>query len=70
MLVMILNTAQILGAALYSLAVTHYVVMISRLVSGLGKSITIVYLTDICRSTSIAERTPVLLVFNIAFQIG
>ena len=44
--------------------------MISRLVSGLGKSITIVYLTDICRSTSIAERTPVLLVFNIAFQIG
>ena len=70
MLVMLLNTAQILGAGLYSLATSQYVVMVSRLVSGLGKSITIVYLTDICRSTSIAERTPVLLVFNIAFQIG
>jgi len=70
MLVMLLNTAQILGAGLYSLAMSQYVVMVSRLVSGLGKSITIVYLTDICRSTSIAERTPVLLVFNIAFQIG
>ena len=69
-LVMILNTAQILGAGLYSLAITQHVVMVSRLVSGLGKSITIVYLTDICRSTQLAERTPVLLIFNIAFQVG
>ena len=69
-MVMVLNTCQILGAATYCLAITQHVVMVSRLVSGLGKSITVVYLTDICRRTSLAERTPVLLVFNIAFQLG
>ena len=61
---------RIFNTGLYSLAITQHVVIVSRLVSGLEKSITIVYLNDTCRSTSIAERTPVLLVFNIAFQIG
>ena len=43
--------------------------MVSRLVSSSRIPSTIVYLTDICRSTSIAERTPVYLVFNIPFQV-
>jgi len=69
-IVLALNFSQILGACLYLVSVSQYLVMVSRLVSGLGKSITIVFLTDICRSTSLHERTPVLLIFNIAFQIG
>ena len=59
---------RIFNTDLYSLAINQHVVMVSRLVSGLENS-TIVYLTDICRSTSIAERTPVYLVFNIPFQV-
>ena len=69
-LVMLLNTCQIAGASLYLVSSDQYLVMISRLVSGIGKSITIVFLTDICRSTQLTERTPILLLFNIAFQIG
>ena len=69
-LVLLLNTCQIAGALMYLVSSSEYVVLVSRLVSGLGKSITIAFLTDICRSTTIEERTPVLLIFNIAFQIG
>ena len=69
-LVMILNCSQITGACLYLFSTSQYMILASRLVSGLGKSITIVFLTDICRSTQLSERTPVLLVFNIAFQLG
>lgn len=69
-LVVILNCCQIAGACLYLLSCSQYMILASRLVSGLGKSITIVFLTDICRSTQLSERTPVLLVFNIAFQLG
>ena len=54
---------RIFNTGLYSLAITQHVVIVSRLVSGLEKSITVVYLTD----TSIAERTAVHLVFNIPF---
>ena len=61
---------QIFNTGLYSLAITQHVVIVSRLVSGLEKSITIVYLNDTCRSTSIAERTPVHLVFNIPFKVN
>ena len=57
----------IFNTGLYSLAITQHVVMVSRPLSGLEKSITIVYLTDTCRSTYNAERTPVHLVFNIPF---
>ena len=69
-LVMLLNMCQIAGSSLYLVSYDQYLVMISRLVSGIGKSITIVFLTDICRSTQLSERTPILLLFNIAFQIG
>ena len=70
MIVLVLNCSQIAGASLYLVSWSQHLVMVSRLVSGLGKSITIVFLTDICRTTNITERTPVLLIFNIAFQIG
>ena len=69
-IVMVLNISQIIGASLYMVSWSRYTIMVSRLVSGLGKSITIVFLTDICRSTQLVERTPVLLIFNIAFQVG
>ena len=42
----------------------------SRLVSGLWKGITIVFLSDICCSTDIEETTPVLLSFYVYFQSG
>ena len=61
---------QIFNTGLYSLAISQHVIMVSRIVSGLEKSIIIVYLTDTCRSTSIAERTPVHLVFNIPRQVN
>ena len=61
---------RIFNTGLYSLAITQHVIMVSRIVSGLEKSIIIVYLTDTCRSTSIAERTPVYLVFNIPRQVN
>ena len=69
-LVVLLNFSQIAGACLYLFSQSRYMILASRLVSGLGKSITIVFLTDICRSTRLTERTPVLLIFNIAFQLG
>ena len=69
-LVVVLNFSQIAGACLYLASVSRYMILASRLVSGLGKSITIAFLTDICRSTRLSERTPVLLIFNIAFQLG
>jgi len=69
-LVLILNCFQILGSSLYLTASSPIWLIASRLVSGLGKGITIVFLTDICRSTEVAERTPILLLFNIAFQVG
>eukprot|EP00092_Neocalanus_flemingeri_P003893 GFUD01004190.1.p1 GENE.GFUD01004190.1~~GFUD01004190.1.p1 ORF type:complete len:678 (-),score=158.14 GFUD01004190.1:36-1901(-) len=70
LLVLILNCAQVLGSCLYLTASSPVILLVSRLVSGLGKGITIVFLTDICRSTEQAERTPILLLFNIAFQVG
>lgn len=69
-MVVVLNCSQIAGACLYLFSCSQYMILASRLVSGLGKSITIAFLTDICRSTQLSERTPVLLIFNIAFQLG
>ena len=42
----------------------------SRLIEGLGNAIGVVFLTDVCRATTIEERTPVLLFFNLAQQLG
>ena len=70
LMVLILNCSQVLGSCLYLTASSPVTLLISRLVSGLGKGITIVFLTEICRSTDLAERTPILLLFNIAFQVG
>jgi len=70
LIVLILNCSQILGSCLYLSATSPILLLVSRLVSGLGKGITVVFLTDICRSTELAERTPILLLFNIAFQVG
>jgi predicted MFS family arabinose efflux permease len=69
-LVLMLNLAQILGSALYLTSSLPIMLVVSRLISGCGKSITIVFLADICRSTDCSERTPILLLFNIAFQVG
>jgi len=70
LIVLLLNCSQICGSCLYLSASTPACLLVSRLVSGLGKGITVVFLTDICRSTELAERTPILLLFNIAFQVG
>lgn len=70
LIVLILNCSQICGSCLYLSASSPVCLLVSRLVSGLGKGITVVFLTDICRSTELVERTPILLLFNIAFQVG
>jgi len=69
-MVIALNLPQIVGACLYLFANSPLLLVASRLVSGLGKSISVVFLTDVCRSTEKNDRTPVLLLFNIAFQVG
>jgi len=66
----LLNVGQICGAVLYLLAVSPGMLVASRLVSGIGKSITIIFLANICQATDQQERTPILLLFNIAFQVG
>ena len=69
-LVLLLNCPQILGSILYLCSISPLMLLISRLVSGIGKGITIVFLSDICRSTDSTERTPVLLLFDVYFQAG
>jgi len=69
-LVLILNCPQILGSILYLCSKSPPMLLCSRLVSGLGKGITIVFLSDICRSTDLEERTPVMLLFDVYFQSG
>ena len=69
-MVIALNLPQIAGACLYLFANSPLLILGSRLVSGLGKAISVVFLTDVCRSTEKNDRTPVLLLFNIAFQVG
>ena len=69
-LVLILNCPQILGSILYLSSSSPLMLLCSRLVSGLGKGITIVFLSDICRSTDLEERTPVMLLFDVYFQSG
>jgi len=69
-MVIALNLPQIAGACLYLFANSPLLLLASRLVSGLGKAISVVFLTDVCRSTEKNDRTPVLLLFNIAFQVG
>ena len=70
LMVIALNLPQIVGACLYLFANSPLLLLASRLVSGLGKAISVVFLTDVCRSTEKNDRTPVLLLFNIAFQVG
>ncbi|XP_023323039.1 uncharacterized protein LOC111697317 [Eurytemora carolleeae] len=69
-LLLLLNGFQVAGSILYIFSTSHYLILVSRLVSGCGKSIAVVFLADICKSTSREERTPVLLLFNIASHIG
>jgi len=70
LLVFILNWFQVCGAGLYLISSSPCLLLISRLVSGCGKCIAVIFLADICKSTSREERTPVLLLFNIASQLG
>jgi len=68
--VLVLNLFQIAGSLVYLVACFPWLLLVSRLVSGCGKSAAVAFLAEICRSTKKEERTPVLLLFNIAFQIG
>jgi len=69
-LVLILNCFQLLGSILYTISPSPTCLLGSRLISGCGKSIAVVFLADICKSTSKEKRTPILLLFNIAGQLG
>ena len=68
--VLILNIFQILGSIFYFLGISPGFLLFSRLVEGIGNSAYIVFTTDVCRATTMKERTPVLLLFNIAQQLG
>jgi len=68
--ILVLNIFQILGSGLYFFGISPTFILISRLIEGLGNAIGVVFLTDVCRATTIEERTPVLLFFNLAQQLG
>jgi len=70
LLVLVLNVFQVGGGIMYCLASSPALLFVARLISGCGKSISVAFLADICRSTSKSERTPVLLLLNISYQIG
>jgi len=65
-----LNVFQLAGAILYTMAPSAPFILASRLLTGCGKSIAVVFLADICQSTPKDKRTPILLLFNIAMQVG
>ena len=65
-----LNVFQLAGAILYTVAPSAPFILASRLLTGCGKSIAVVFLADICQSTPKDKRTPILLLFNIAMQVG
>jgi len=70
LLVLSLNSFQLVGSCLYTLSFSPTCLLGSRLISGCGKSIAVVFLSDICKSTNKEKRTPILLLFNIAGQLG
>ena len=61
---------QIVSSCLYVLAKSPSWIIASRLVGGIGNVIAVALLTDVCRATTKEERTPILVGFNIAQQIG
>ena len=69
-IVLTVNLFQMAGALIYLLAGSAWLLLVSRLVSGCGRSAAVAFLAEICRSTQTEERTPVLLLFNIATQVG
>jgi len=70
LLVLVLNLFQIGGGIIYCCARSAVALVLARLLSGCGKSISVAFLADLCRYTSKSERTSVLLVLNISQQIG
>ena len=68
--ILILNLFQISGSVVYFLGISPTFILISRLIEGLGNASYIAFTTDVCRSTSTEERTPILLLFNVAQQLG
>ena len=69
-LILVLNLFQITGSFLYFIGNSPTLLIISRLVEGLGNGAYVAFTTDVCRTTTLEERTPVLLFFNVAQQIG
>lgn len=68
--ILILNLFQIIGSCVYFLGISPGFILLSRLIEGLGNASFIVFTTDVCRATNPDERTPVLLLFNVAQQLG
>eukprot|EP00088_Acartia_fossae_P027034 TRINITY_DN2781_c0_g1_i8.p1 TRINITY_DN2781_c0_g1~~TRINITY_DN2781_c0_g1_i8.p1 ORF type:complete len:640 (-),score=65.92 TRINITY_DN2781_c0_g1_i8:188-1945(-) len=70
LLVLGLNIFQVGGGLLYCFSNSPPLLVLARLLSGCGKSISVAFLADLCKSTSKSKRTPVLLILNISYQIG
>ena len=69
-LVLFLNLFQIAGSLMYFMGISPAFMIFGRLVEGLGNPAMVAFTTDVCRATTLEERTPVLLLFNIAQQLG
>lgn len=69
-LILVLNLFQIAGSVMYFIGLSPGFLLISRFIEGLGNGAFVTFTTDVCRSTTLSERTPVLLLFNICQQLG
>ena len=69
-LVLFLNLFQIIGSLMYFFGVSPLFMIFGRLIEGLGNPAMVAFTTDLCRATTLEERTPYLLLFNIAQQLG
>ena len=69
-LVLFLNLFQITGSLMYFFGISPAFMIFGRLIEGLGNPAMVAFTTDVCRATTLEERTPVLLLFNIAQQLG
>jgi len=61
---------RIVGSLQYSLGFSVWNVFLARLICGIGTTAGSVMMAEVCRSTSMEERTPILTIFNAGRQLG
>ncbi len=59
----------VVSAVLYLVARSPGWILASRVIGGIGNVATVSVMADICRSTTLEERTPLFVAINIAQQV-